>query len=758
MNYHPLAQPVMLSEASSTHFFSSPDSHSNHHFYIDTVLQNRWLIAAITMTITLIGILIAYSVQPIYEASLLIHVEEKGQREPKNILGEAGSMLDLKTPATAEIELLRSRMVIARAIDELGSAIQVEPVRLPWIGSWVANRHLENYFPELQGLGAYAWGDEKLSIKKFDVPALLENQTFIFEVQKDHSVKVSELENGMQFETSGTEMNTFLSEYGPITLQLGQPVIYTGTKFHVTKNSKLTLIENIQKSLTVAEIGKQSGVISAILKGENASDVYRMLSEIGRQYIAQNAERRTEEAELSLAYLNKKLPELKQQLEQGEAKYNRFRNSHGTVDLGEEAKINLQRTATARAKRIELDQKRTELLSRYTDQHPLVQSVDTQIKDIDKEMLAAVAQIKMLPTIEQELVRLSRDVKINSELYGALLATAQQLQLIEVGKTSNVRLIDTPLLPEHPVTPNRPRIIAASIFLGVFFGIIFTLLRRGLQNTVEEPMQIEHALGLPIFASIPHSKNQEDYDANRKKLSGLALLAKMDGFDPAIESLRSLRAALQFSLPQMRNNIVLITGPTSGVGKSFISANLAMVMAASGRKILLIDADLRGGHLHDYFQCVRENGLTEALAKVNHNQFAIKQQVSEGLDFISTGKLGHHPSELLLQLDREGSLQALAKNYDMVIMDCSPVLAAADSLIVGAHAGTIFLVGRAGFTTPQDIAESLKRLSCAGLSAKGLLFNDMVIRGNRYAYRNEVATQIGYKPHYMPERSHAVSI
>ena len=122
MNYHPLAQPVMLSEASSAHFFSSPDSHSNHHFFIDTVLQNRWLIVAITMTITLIGILIAYSVQPIYESSLLIHVEEKGQREPKNILGEAGSMLDLKTPATAEIELLRSRMVIARAIDELGRA------------------------------------------------------------------------------------------------------------------------------------------------------------------------------------------------------------------------------------------------------------------------------------------------------------------------------------------------------------------------------------------------------------------------------------------------------------------------------------------------------------------------------------------------------------------------------------------------------------------------------------------------------------
>lgn len=236
------------------------------------------------------------------------------------------------------------------------------------------------------------------------------------------------------------------------------------------------------------------------------------------------------------------------------------------------------------------------------------------------------------------------------------------------------------------------------------------------------------------------------------------MLAKIDGIDPTIESLRSLRAALQFSMSQARNNIVLITGPTSGVGKSFISANLALVMAASGRKILLIDADLRGGHLHDYFNCVRENGLTDALMQTNKSQYVIKHNVSEGLDFISTGSLSQHPSELLLRLDRLGSLQELALGYDMVLIDCSPVLAAADSLIVGAQAGTIFLVGRAGYTTPHDIAESLKRLARAGLSAKGLLFNDMMIRGSRYAYRYEMAKQISYFPQQIDKQSNAVSL
>ncbi len=756
MSHHPLVHPVLLSDASPSPYSVSHDA--SLHFYLDTVRQHRWLIAAIAMTITLLGFIIAYSIKPIYEASLLIHVEEKGQREPKNIIGEAGSMLDLKTPATAEIELLRSRMVISRAIDKLGIAIQVEPLRVPWIGDWLAQRHLERYFPEIQGLRGYAWGDEKLSIQKFDVPALLENQTFIFEVQKDHSLKVSEPLSDVEFQIAGEEMSTVMSEYGPITLQMRQPLALPGMKFQVTKNSQLTIIENIQKSLTVAEIGKQSGVISAVLKGEHAGDVYRLLSEIGAQYMAQNAARRTEEAELSLAYLNKKLPELKQQLEQGEAKYNHFRNAHGTVDLGEEARINLQRTAAARAKRIELDQKRADLLSRYTDQHPLVQSVDTQIRDIDKEMQAALAQIKMLPVIEQELVRLSRDVKINSELYAALLSSAQQLQLIAVGKTSNVRLIDAPILPEQPVSPHRPRIIAASIFLGIFLGVVFTLLRRSLQNTIDEPAQIEHTFGLPVYASIPHSKKQMELDGSRKKLSHLALLAKIDSVDPTIESLRSLRSALQFSMAQAKNNIVLITGPTSGVGKSFISANLALVMAASGRKILLIDADLRGGHLHDYFKCMRENGLAEALMQANKNQYVVKHNVSEGLDFISTGKLPHNPSELLLRLDRLGSLQELAQAYDMVLIDCSPVLAAADSLIVGAQAGAIFLVGRAGYTTPHDIAESLKRLARAGLSAEGLLFNDMMIHGSRYAYRYEATKQISYAPHHLDDYNNAVTL
>lgn len=743
---NPIAQPVALQTDSPLIF--TDNSQTDLPAYIDTLYEQRWLILFIALTVGMAGLIYAFMAKPVYEANLLVHVEEKGQREPKNILGEAGSMIDFKTPAAAEIELLRSRMVVAQAIDNLRLYIHSEPQYLPLIGSWLANLDLSGSFPIFRGLGGYAWGKEKIEITEFNLPAALENHEFILRVQKDGWVEVQDPENDITFTGKVGETINHLTDEGTIVLKVTKIYAYPGTEFSITRSSRLAAIEGIQQALSVNEMGKQSGVLSATLKGDSAQNVYQLLTEISKQYMAQNGARRTEEADKSLAYLNQRLPELKQQLEQAEARYNQFRNTHGTVDLGEEAKINLQRSAAARTRRIELEQKRTELLTRYTANHPAVEGIDAQLRDVSREVREANSQIKSLPVLEQELVRLARDVKVNSELYAALVSSAQQLQLIAVGKTSNVRLIDAPIKPERPVSPNRPRIIAIALFAGLFLGVLIAFIRRSLQNTIEEPDQVEKIFGLPVYASIPRSKQEISFVDPDNQLAPLPLLARVDSMDVAIESLRSLRAALQFSMTHARNNIVLITGPTTGMGKSFISANLAAVMAASGQKILLIDADLRDGHLHRYFNLARQNGLSDLLiGKATHEQM-IRKNVLENLDFISTGSLPSHPSELLLRPTLPEVLLSLSKQYDMILIDATPLLAVADSLILGAQAGAIFLVARAGHTTPADIAESLNRMARAGLSAKGVLFNDMTKRPGRYGYgygyRYGKFRQIGY--------------
>ncbi len=732
-------QPAILSDGGETHLAS----------YLDTLIEYRWMIISIALTVTLLGTLYAFIARPVYEASLMVQVEEKGQREPKNILGEAGSIIDYKTPAAAEVELLRSRLVIAAAIDKLKLYIDARPERFPMVGGVIAASGMSELLPWLRGLGGYAWGKETIDVAQFEVPEALENRRFELRSLDSGRYLLTEADSGIWVEGKVGEPLSESTAFGTLNLVVNRLEAPTGTRFSLVRSSRLAAIEGVQKAMDVQEVGKQSGVVSATLKGSSADGVYRLLNEIGREYIAQDSARRTEEADKSLAYLEKRLPELKRQLEQSEARYNQFRNQNGTVDIGEEGRINLQRSASARTRKMELEQKRTELLARYMPAHPAVQALDDQLREVNRELRDTTVQLKQLPVLEQEMVRLAREVKVNSELYTALVTSAQQLQLITVGKTSNVRLVDAPEKPDLPVTPNRPRIIAVAIFAGIFLGVLFAFLRRALQTAIDDPEQVERLFGLPVYASIPHSKMQQTLVSNGRDPTRLPLLARIASMDIAVEGLRNFRTALQFCLSRSENKVVLITGPTEGMGKSFVSVNLASIMAASGKRVLLIDGDLRDGQLHRYFHSERAGGLSDILAGAAPAD-VLRASVLENLDFISTGTLPSNPAELLMRPALAALLAELAPQYDVVLIDAAPLLAVADSLIIGEHAGAIFLATRSGVTRPGEIAEALKRLERAGLAAKGVLFNDMVPRPGRYGYGNRYGygkfRQLGYTP------------
>ncbi len=725
--------PPQLAYQADAPLILAGDPETDLRDYLQLLSEQRWLVLAVTLVVLLFGITYAFLARPVYEASLMVHVEEKGQREPKNILGEAGSMIDYKTPAAAEVELLRSRLVVARAIDRLKLYIDAHGERFPLVGGLVAASGLAQAVPALQGLGGYAWANERIVVGEFSVPEMLENREFTLTARRDGRYLLSEPEAGLWFEGSAGMPLSETTRFGPVSLMVEAISAVPGTRFTLVRSSRLAAIESVQKSLDVAEVGKQSGVVLATLKGASAEGVHRLLGAIGDEYMAQNSSRRTEEADKSLAWLNQRLPELRQQLEQAEARYNHFRNLHGTVDIGEEGRINLQRSAAARTRKIELEQKRLELLGRYTTSHPSVMALDDQLREVNQELRDAASQIRQLPVLEQEMVKLAREVKVNNELYAALLSSAQQLQLITVGKTSNVRLVDAPEKPDRPVTPNRPRIIAVALFAGLFLGVLAAFLRHALQNAIDDPEDIERGFGLPVYASIPHSEMQQTLAASTADPTRLPLLARVSSMDVAVEGLRSFRTALQVCLEHAQNKVVLVTGPTEGMGKSFVSVNLASIIAAGGRRVLLIDGDLRDGQLHRYFHSPRGGGLSDILAGAPAKAL-VRHSVLENLDLIATGSLPPNPSELLLRPTLAAMLAELSPEYDVVLIDAAPLLAVADSLVIGAHAATIFLATRSGVTRPGEIAESMKRLARAGLSARGVIFNDIMPRPGRYAY------------------------
>jgi tyrosine-protein kinase Etk/Wzc len=717
--------------------------------YLNTLYDSRWLIGGITAFITLVAVLYALVAKPVFEANLMIHVEEESPNASKNILSEASSLFETKKAAIAEMELLRSRMVVSRAVDNLQLYIDLRPKYFPIAGFWFANQNgnaLSN--PGLFGYGGYVWGAEKAAVSLFEVPEAWLGREFTLTALGQGRFRFSGGGQRVVFDGEAGLRYRVPTPDGMIELKVDAIAANPGARFRLRRMSRFAMIEAIQNALVINEQGKQSGIIEVKLQGESARRTHAVLSEIGREYMRQNLARKTEEAEKSLAFLNQQLPILKRQLEQAEDRYNQFRNTHGTVDLQEEARMSLAQSAAARTRRIELMQKKTELLARFTEDHPIVAAINRQRKEVDAEINEVNARIKALPVLEQDEARLTRDIKVNTDLYTALSNTAQQLRLISVGRVSNVRMVDAPIPPEKPIKPNRPLTVALAVVTGLFLGTLSAFTRKAMMGGIEDPQAIERLLrARVVYATIPHSSNQDKLMRKARGDDGLLpLLAKIIPEDPAIESLRSFRAALLFSMPHLRNNIVMFSGPTRGLGKSFVSANFAAVMAASGKRVLLIDADMRNGELHRYFGTGRERGLSRAILGHASVDEVIHHDVVENLDFIPTGEFPPNRSEFLLHLNFGGMLQQVSTHYDLVLLDPPPLLEVADALIIGAHAGAVFIVARSGRTNEAEINESIKRLNHAGISPQGVLFNGLAPRLGAYgAYSKFGSTsQLGF--------------
>ncbi|CAN5222708.1 polysaccharide biosynthesis tyrosine autokinase [soil metagenome] len=729
-NSMPMHQPILQPAPTIARYEDEVEMST----YLDILSENRWLIAKIVLLCTLLGLAYAMFTKPIYEASMMIHVEEEKPNTSKNILGDISSLFDIKAAAISEMELLNSRLVIARAVDSLGLYIDVHPKHFPVIGSWIAGYNREISKPGLFGYGGYTWGAEKISIAGFYVPDALQNQEFTVQTLGNNQYRLTQKKRNIDVTGTIGKPLDVKTDVGTISLRVGAIDANPGAEFRLKYTPKLAAIEDIQKSMTVAEKGKQSGIIGITLESADPKAAFDILTEIGNEYIRQNVARKLEEAEKSLAFLDKQLPDLKRSLDESEAEYFKFRNGHGTIDLPEEAKLSLQQAAMAKTKRLELQQKKEEMLVSFTPNHPLVIGINKQISEMSKELGSMNDHIKQLPILEQDLLRLNRDVKVKSDLYAALLNSAQQLRLVKAGKVSNVRLIDSPMFPENPARPNRAKIIGISILAGLLLGLAAAFFKRMLRGGIDDSRQIEEMLGARVvYANIPHSDSDAAIEkVATSKSNRIPVLANIDPGDAAIESLRAFRTSLQIALPHFKNNIVMIAGPTAGVGKSFVSVNFASVMASSGKRVLLIDSDFRIGHLHRYYGLGRNRGLSEAITGAVDIKDAIHRNVAENLDFLSTGNLPPNPAEFLLHPNFGALLKTVSANYDIVLVDPPPILAVSDALVIASHAGAVFILTRYGMTTESEINESIKRLNQAGISPQGILFNDVKVRARSY--------------------------
>jgi len=701
--------------------------------YLDILIDRRWLVAGITGVAVALGVAYALLATPVYQSNLLIQVEDSAP-DAKNFLGDTANLFDVKTPASGEIQIIRSRLIMGGAVDATRLYINSRPRYVPIVGEWLARRAKGLSDPGFLGMDGYVSGTEAIDIAKFDVPPSFEDQApFTVTVRSDEEYTLEHPDLDRPLIGSIGKLLSLQVPGGNIALVISNIAGKPGAQFTVSRASLLATTEDLQKRVQLSEQGKQSNVISAVLEDTDRDRLRRTLDAIGVQYVRQNVERKSAEAEKTLQFLDAQLPDFKRQLENSEDSYAEFRNKNGTIAFDEEAKVILGQAVQLQTKLLESEQLRRDLLSRFTETNPKIRVIDGQIAAFRSELNSVDRRVSAMPVLQRDALRLERDVRVNGELYKSLLNSSLQLRLVKEGKVGNVRVLDKATEPKKPVRPQKPLVVALSLAIGLLSAIALAIVRSKMASGIHNPQEIEDRLGLNVFSVVPQAMEQDALlQLIATGASGAQVLAVTAPESLAIESLRNLRISLQLTLMESDSNRVLVTGATPGVGKSFVSSNYAVIMAQAGKRVLLIDADLRKGHINKSFGLPRQGGLADVLGGDIDFEQAVHCQVLPNLDVLTTGNYPFNPANMMLSSALGDLLDGASQRYDLVVIDSPPVLVAADAAAVSAHVGAILLVARDGMTQIGELNESVKRLAHANRRVSGVIFNGMDLTRRHY--------------------------
>ncbi|MEQ1440750.1 polysaccharide biosynthesis tyrosine autokinase [Fontimonas sp. SYSU GA230001] len=716
---------------------------------IGVISAGRWLVVAVVLLCISSGAFYCWAATRIFDADALVQVEAKGAGV-NAALGELADVMGQASKATAEIELLKSRYLVGSVVDGLGLTIQATPRYFPIIGRPLARGAdadgIESWLPRPPGgWGGYAWGGEFIRVTAFEVPPNLLTREFTLVATASGYLLELDGDPILRGQVGQREVAQSSVSPFPIEIFVQQLNAATGTRFRLTKLSRSEAIENVQSEISVSEKGKDSGILQLSYSADDPALAREVVNRLVIAYQRQNVERKSQEAAQTLSFLERQLPELRSRVESAERSFNNFRLKEGSADLTKETELILQQSVQLETKRVELDQQRQAALLRFTANHPNIQAIDRQMEAVQREQEMIGRRVKDLPETQQELLRLSREVQVNTTLYTNLLNSYQELEIVKAGTIGNVRIVDYAVDAREPSKPKIPLILALSLVLGVFLGIAAVFVRRALNPAVEDPAEVERVLGVPTYATVPYTVKQRAFGRS-KSSTDVKLLALSSPQDIAIEAIRSLRTSLHFAMMDAPNNVLMLTGPAPDIGKSFVSVNLAAVLAMSGKRVVMVDADLRRGHANEVIGCERTPGISDYCAQQADLDQIIRPTAIDGLDLVPTGRIPPNPAELLLTTRFSELMEILSRTYDYVVVDTPPVLAVTDAAIVGKMSGCTMIVLKAGEHPMGMIQETVARLQNAGVAVKGTIFNQIGRSGSAYYYR--YGYQYGYAQRY----------
>jgi tyrosine-protein kinase Etk/Wzc len=707
--------------------------------HFELVLARWRMVLAIALSVFALGLLYAVFAEPVYRVDATIQVNEQSG-SGNSPLRDVAALLDDGSKTAAELELLRARIVIDGVVRGLHLNIVAQPRYVPVIGQWAARHYKDKGIASpMLGLSGFAWGGERFDADVFesgeasrsDDTDSLNDVPFTVTAEEGHRYALADHHGNVVLHGEAGRLVAGSYHGLPFNLRVTELDARPGTQFELKRMARIEAVMLLQQQLNIEEKAKQSGIISVTLEGDDKTRIRTILSAVVSGYVRQNREYRNGEAGATLRSLEGSMPKVKKALEEAEMLYTAFRDRTGTVDLDEQSRLLLGQEVDVQSRILDLTQKRIGLIAQYADTNPAVVALDQNMNELKAKQGELESRAQRLPNTEQEGLRLLRDVRVNTELYTNLLNTRQQLQIAQESQIGNVRVVDAPELPVYPVKPKRMLILALSLCMGMALGVAAPFAQRTLWGRVEHSEQLEHALGVPVYAVVPHSRAQRRLMRRQGRMGqDVHVLASNIPEDVAVDAIRSLRTTLQFTTAETKSNVVMVTSSQPNAGKSFLCANLAALFAAGGKRVLLIDADVRNGKAHHHFGLQMMPGLPDAIDDETLER-AVQRSAVNGLDVLTRGTVARS-LDLFNDSRFKTLLEMASRLYDIVVVDTAPILALHDAAAIGRLGTTTLLCVRHGQSSMPEIREAERRLRNAGIGIAGVVLNDVPRRQAAY--------------------------
>jgi tyrosine-protein kinase Etk/Wzc len=679
---------------------------------------------------------------PIYQPTVLLQANNQNNSATSGLfangLGNTAANMGIANitseASTAQIQmtLMQTSYILQPVINSLALNIKVQPKYLPWIGHYIARQYQgDTPAPAKFWLSSFAWGGEALDVATFNVPPDNFKEKFTLRIlDAEHYA----LYHGWSLVLKGSVNQIATSNNGKISLLVNLMRARPGTEFYLYRYSNVDTLANLQHNLQIDELSpkattnpgnQDTGLIQLSLKSVSPMVAVNVLNTVANLATQANSKQKNRQNVQLLNFIKQEIPVAQQNLIAAEERLNRYQSANGLIDLNNQSKMLLQDFSFVDSQIIGAELNKAQLLQIYTPANPMILNAQSGIDALNQQKAKLNTLLANLPVKYQTVIDLMRDVKVYNMLYTQLLMKAQQMQITNAGLGSDLTILDLATPPDQALPSYAFLTIFVGTLLGAFIGGLIILIRHALTGGINDPYFVERELGIRTIAIVPYSpiqaKNKKLFDQG--KIKSLPILTKIDNQDPAIESLRSLRTALSLMLAKKTGKCVTISGIIPQIGKSFVSVNLAAVLAESGKKVLLVDGDIRKGYLHQYFKKPIAPGLSELLSGITTLDKVIHKTEFTNLEFISCGLHAQNPGDLLLREEVPQLLGELEKYYDLIIIDTPPMLAVSDASLIAKYCAFNFIVIAAGKLQKHEVETAVKQFYAHSVQLDGNIFN-----------------------------------